>query len=96
MTVEPLSAVYLTVSAGQFSLSRFRQVSMNDARVHHDALEFPDGQIVKVTRLVAGQTTTVLQLPASLRHQDRKSAPQPSAEIAGRSAAGTILHHWSE
>jgi hypothetical protein len=24
---------------------------MNDPHVHHDALEFPDGEIVKVTRL---------------------------------------------
>jgi hypothetical protein len=65
-------------------VARFRQVNINGPYVHHDALEFPDGQIVKVTRLVAGQAATVLQLPAALR--DRKSAPQTSAEIAGRSA----------
>jgi hypothetical protein len=35
--------------------------------VHHDALEFPDGQIVLVTRLCEGQHATVLQLPASAR-----------------------------
>jgi hypothetical protein len=67
-------------------VARFLQVNMNDPHVHHDALEFPDGQIVNVTRLVAGQTATVLQLPATLGHHDRKSAPQTSAEIAGRSA----------
>ena len=50
-------------------VARFRQVNMNDPHVHHDALEFPDGQIVKVTRLVAGQHATVLQLPASTRDQ---------------------------
>ena len=33
--------------------------------VHHDALELPDGQIVLVTKLAAGQHATVLQLPAS-------------------------------
>ena len=32
--------------------------------VHHDALEFPDGEIVLVTRLYPGQHATVLQLPA--------------------------------
>ena len=37
---------------------------MNDPYAHHDALEFPDGRIVKVTRLVTGQAATVLQLPA--------------------------------
>ena len=60
-------------------VARFRQVNMNDPNVHHDALEFPDGLIVKVTRLVEGQTATVLQLPAAVQHQDRKSMPQMSA-----------------
>ena len=45
-------------------VARFRQVNMHDPHVHHDALEFPGGQIVLVTRLIAGQTATVLQLPA--------------------------------
>jgi hypothetical protein len=31
---------------------------------HHDALEFPDGKIVLLTHLLAGQHATVLQLPA--------------------------------
>jgi hypothetical protein len=60
-------------------VARFRQVNMNEPSVHHDALEFPDGLIVKVTRLVEGQTATVLQLPASVQHQDRKSTSQMSA-----------------
>jgi hypothetical protein len=38
---------------------------MDDPHVHHDALEFPGGQIVMVTRLVPGQTAMVLQLPAA-------------------------------
>ena len=59
-------------------VARFRQVNMNDPHAHHDTLEFPDGRIVKVTRLVAGQTATVLQLPAAAQHQARKSAPQTS------------------
>jgi hypothetical protein len=33
--------------------------------VHHDALEFPDGETVLLTRLCEGQHATVLQLPAS-------------------------------
>jgi hypothetical protein len=32
--------------------------------VHHDALEFPDGQTVLLTELLEGQAATVLQLPA--------------------------------
>ena len=59
-------------------VARFRQVNMSDPHTHHDALEFPDGQIVMVTRLVAGQTATVLQLPASTL--DHKSAPQKAAQ----------------
>lgn len=44
-------------------VARFRQVNANDPHVHHDALEFPDGQLVMITRLVPGQRATVLQLP---------------------------------
>ena len=46
-------------------MARFRWVHMDKPHVHHDALEFPGGQIVMVTRLVPGQTATVLQLPAA-------------------------------
>ena len=60
-------------------VARFCQVDLKDPHVHHDALEFPDGRIVKVTRLVAGQAATVLQLPAAAQHQGRKSMPRISA-----------------
>jgi hypothetical protein len=42
----------------------FRQVNKDNPRTHHDALEFPDGQIVLLTHVVEGQEATVLQLPA--------------------------------
>jgi hypothetical protein len=42
----------------------FRQVNKNKPMTHHDALEFPDGRIVLLTRLSEGQEATVLQLPA--------------------------------
>ncbi len=48
-------------------VARFRQINMEEPNVHHDALEFPDGQVVKLTRLCEGQHATVLQLPASPR-----------------------------
>jgi hypothetical protein len=48
-------------------LARFRQVNIHEPSVHHDALEFPDGQVVLVTNLRPGQAATVLQLPASAR-----------------------------
>ena len=48
-------------------VARFRQVNRDEPHVHHDALEFPDGQIVLLTRLCEGQRATVLQLPAAAR-----------------------------
>jgi hypothetical protein len=42
----------------------FRQLNKDQPRVHHDALEFPDGQTVLLTDLLEGQQATVLQLPA--------------------------------
>ena len=42
----------------------FRQVNKDEPWKHHDALEFPDGRIVLLTRLSEGQEATVLQLPA--------------------------------
>ena len=54
-------------------VARFRQVDMHRPDVHHDALEFPNGETVLLTRLVEGQEATVLQLPAR---------PRTSAEAA--------------
>jgi len=42
----------------------FRQINKGSAAAHHDALEFPDGQIALLTFLCDGQQATVLQLPA--------------------------------
>lgn len=47
-------------------VARFCQINQDEARAHHDALEFPDGQIILLTRLCEGQHATVLQLPATL------------------------------
>jgi hypothetical protein len=41
----------------------FRQIDKEEQRTHHDALEFPDGQIVLLTHLREGQQAAVLQLP---------------------------------
>ena len=47
-----------------YATAIFRQVNKHDPRVHHDVLEFPDGRIVLLTKLMPGQEATVLQLPA--------------------------------
>jgi hypothetical protein len=57
--------VFPSKKIGQ-QLARFRQINMGNAVTHHDALEFPDGQML-LTRLCEGQRATVLQLPASAR-----------------------------
>jgi hypothetical protein len=46
------------------TVARFRQINMDKPRAHHDALEFPNGQVVLLHNLVEGQHTSVLQLPA--------------------------------
>jgi hypothetical protein len=46
------------------NVARFRQINLDNAYEHHDALEFPSGQVALLTRLCVGQRATVLQLPA--------------------------------
>jgi hypothetical protein len=60
----------------------FRQVNKNEKWTHHDALEFPDGQIVLLTHLREGQEATVLQLPAQPTTATQKEA-QKRASYAG-------------
>lgn len=47
--------------------ARFRQINKDKLATHHDALEFPDGTIMLLTRLCESQMATVLQLPAPPR-----------------------------
>ena len=55
----------------------FRQINKDEPRTHHDALEFPDGQIVLLTRLLEDQVATVLQLPAQPATATRVQAQDP-------------------
>jgi hypothetical protein len=41
----------------------FRHINKGKISTHHDALEFPDGQLVLLTSLYEGQEAVVLQLP---------------------------------
>lgn len=52
-------------------VARFRQIDADAPHVHHDALEFPDGRVVLVTRLIEGQRATVLQLPAKTAEKQK-------------------------
>jgi len=81
---EPAFGLLPSKKMGQ-RLARFRQVNMEQPSVHHDALEFPDGQVVLVARLRIGQCATVLQLPATAspvsEPEEAVKAPQQSLPV---------------
>ena len=69
-------------------VARFRKINETELDVHHDALEFPSGRIVLVTRLCEGQVATVLQLPASEQPaQEVHGAPEQAAARLDRQIA---------
>jgi hypothetical protein len=59
----------------------FRHINKGKAHVHHDALEFPDGQIVLLTFLCECQQATVLQLPAEPKTAIENQAQQRAAYV---------------
>jgi hypothetical protein len=67
-------------------VARFRQVDLGNPTVHHDALEFPDGTIVKVNDLVIGQRARILQLPA----EPKLESAEPKQEAAPDRVDGLI------
>jgi hypothetical protein len=73
-------------------LARFRQIGMDRATYHHDALEFSNGEIVLVTDLKVGQRATVLQLPAPVIEKSQMQEPgaQQEAPAARHEVSGTI------
>ncbi len=50
-----------TVSRGKTAI--FRKINQDKPVAHHDALEFPSGEVVLLTYLEESQRATVLQLP---------------------------------
>ena len=63
-------------------VARFRQINLEEPNVHHDALEFPDGQVVLLTRLCEGQHATVLQLPSAPRTEEEAEEQTRVAVVA--------------
>ena len=59
----------------------FRQINEDKRGAHHDALEFPDGQLVLLTLLLPGQQATVLQLPAPSESTKAKEQPAVSRAV---------------
>ncbi|HVV60262.1 MAG TPA: hypothetical protein VHD14_00750 [Pseudolabrys sp.] len=62
-------------------VARFRQINLNQPNMHHDALEFPGGRVVLVTRLFEGQRATVLQLPADQFDEAARDKTRSEAQI---------------
>lgn len=67
---------------GDRPVARFRQINREHPSMHHDALEFPGGQVVLVHMLRPGQVATVLQLPAAPR-SDAEREEQRRVETVG-------------
>jgi hypothetical protein len=59
----------------------FRQINKGKVAAHHDALEFPDGEIALLMLMCVGQEATVLQLPAE---------PKTPAEVTAQKRAAFI------
>jgi len=76
------SMEYMFTKVFGTSVARFVQVDKNTPYAHHDALELPDGTIVKLTLLLPGQIATVLQLPAAPKN-DKEAEEQKRAAFAG-------------
>lgn len=68
-------------------VARFRQINMDNPYEHHDALEFPSGQVVLLTRLCEGQMATVLQLPAGVTGTEQEHHREHPAETAAQPTA---------
>jgi hypothetical protein len=58
----------------RYKTAIFRQINKDNRCTHHDALEFPDGQLVLLTLLAGGQQATVLQLPAANENPKEQQA----------------------
>ena len=59
----------------------FRQINKGVLHINHDALEFPDGEIVLLTRLCEGQRATVLTLPTQPKTAGETEAQQHVAHV---------------
>jgi hypothetical protein len=63
------------------NVARFRQINLNNPHEHHDALEFPSGQVILLTRLCAGQRAAVLQLPAGVHPAEGAPQGETASEV---------------
>jgi len=64
------------------NVARFRQIDLNIAFTHHDALEFSDGTIVPLACLLQGQWATVLQLPSVPLREPTHETAEPANRVS--------------
>ena len=62
----------------KYKTAIFRRINLNKSMTHHDALEFPDGEVVLLTLLKERQEAAVLQLPATAAGS---KLPQPPTSV---------------
>ncbi|MBU6463477.1 MAG: hypothetical protein KGL35_20560 [Bradyrhizobium sp.] len=74
----------------EHKVASFRKIDEDNPHVQHDALEFPNGQVLKINRLLAGQTATVLQLPVNVQddhdHKHVEQSARDSRRVLNRSS----------
>ena len=74
----PVTSVQTKASS---KVARFRKINPETPYAHHDALEFADGSVVPIARLVPGQLGTVLQLPSVLVPERDRLAAASQQEV---------------
>jgi hypothetical protein len=77
---------WLSTKSSGFRVARFCSIEPDRPRQHHDALAFPDGNMVLVNLLSEGQYARVLQLPV-IRHEQHEQNVHVEAEKALTPAA---------
>ena len=81
-------------SAIRHKTAIFRQINKDKVAAHHDALEFPDGQVVLLTLLAEDQQATILQLPAEPKTAVEAESHTWAEGSAERSASGHPSFGW--
>jgi hypothetical protein len=91
VTCQPIGMFGLRDKVIKHKTAIFRQINKELVAVNHDALEFPNGQIVLLTCLREGQVATVLQLPAEPKAAVDVEAQRRAAFVIDGSRQHSIL-----
>jgi hypothetical protein len=75
------SATWWSKATIGYKTAIFRQIDKHKPNTHHDALEFPGGEVILLTNLADGQQVTVLQLPATTERAKAKEEMTAEADV---------------